>query len=165
VLFKAQLRVGCHSKGLLLHGPVIYPRCSSSGDFFSIALTQVLGVEKPGKIKERKGCSCVQRACPSVSIGLRACRFVPLWPLRNVRSCCNVWAALIASAKALVVLALAVPTCCAVASPNSGVERPLSATTTDCSWPIVPIQASAAVANLKKCASTMAFGNDVNLTD
>ena len=39
VLFKAQLRVGCHSKGLLLHGPVIYPGWSSSGDFFSIALT------------------------------------------------------------------------------------------------------------------------------
>ena len=38
VLFKAQLRVGCHSKGLLLHGPVIYPGWSSSGDFFSIAL-------------------------------------------------------------------------------------------------------------------------------
>ena len=114
-------------------------------------LTQVLGVEKPGKIKERKGCSCVQRACPSVSIGLRACRFVPLWPLRNVRSCCNVWAALIASAKALVVLALAVPTCCAVASPNSGVERPLSATTTDCSWPIVLIRGCAHPGICSRC--------------
>ena len=41
VLFKAQLRVGCHSKGLLLHGPVIYPGWSSSGDFFSIALRKV----------------------------------------------------------------------------------------------------------------------------
>ena len=38
MLFKAQLRVGCHSKGLLLNGPVIYPGWSSSGDFFSIAL-------------------------------------------------------------------------------------------------------------------------------
>jgi hypothetical protein len=33
--------------------------------------------------------------------------------------CCDVWAALIASARALLALALAAPTCCAVASPNN----------------------------------------------
>ena len=38
MLFKTRLCVGCHGKGLLLHGPVIYPACSYSGDFFSIAL-------------------------------------------------------------------------------------------------------------------------------
>jgi hypothetical protein len=38
MLFKTRLGVGCHSKGLLLHSPVIYPGWSSSGDFFSVAL-------------------------------------------------------------------------------------------------------------------------------
>lgn len=37
VLFKARLRVGCHGKGLLLHGPVIYPGGRCRGNFFSIA--------------------------------------------------------------------------------------------------------------------------------
>ena len=39
MLFKTRLGVGCHSKGLLLHSPVIYPGWSSSGDFFSVALS------------------------------------------------------------------------------------------------------------------------------
>ena len=38
MLFKARLCVGRHGKGLLLHGPVIYPDAQSSGDFLSIAL-------------------------------------------------------------------------------------------------------------------------------
>ena len=50
MLFKAQLRVGCHSKGLLLNGPVIYPGWSSSGDFFSIALNQTAST-KPAAIQ------------------------------------------------------------------------------------------------------------------
>ncbi len=54
VLFKAQLRVGCHSKGLLLHGPVIYPGWSSSGDFFSVALNLPRQPTKPrGRHEER----------------------------------------------------------------------------------------------------------------
>ncbi|MDP5451058.1 hypothetical protein H0B47_21360 [Pseudomonas aeruginosa] len=40
MLFKARLCVGRHGKGLLLHGPVIYPDAQSSRDFFSIALGQ-----------------------------------------------------------------------------------------------------------------------------
>ncbi|MBU0891252.1 MAG: hypothetical protein KKH21_10240, partial [Gammaproteobacteria bacterium] len=38
VLFKTRVRVSCHGKGLLLHGPVIYPDAKFSGDLFSIAL-------------------------------------------------------------------------------------------------------------------------------